>query len=122
MRPGRLIAAASLLLAACADAPPPPPPAPAPPPPPPAAPPAPPRVSLPPAPISTPPPPPADQCGAAELASLVGRPRTEIPVPVIPALRRVVCTTCPRTFDYSPFRLTIEYDATTGRVTKVECG
>jgi hypothetical protein len=52
----------------------------------------------------------------------VGRPRTEIPVPVDPRRRRVVCTTCPRTMDYNPSRLTIEYDSATNRVTKVECG
>lgn len=65
---------------------------------------------------------PADQCGAVELQHLVGRPRTEIPAPVDPRRRRVVCTTCPRTMDYDPSRLTIEYDPATDRVTKAECG
>lgn len=107
-------------LAGCASDPKPappaaPPPAPAPPAPPP-------PISLPPAPISVAPPPPPDQCGAYELAGLVGKPRTQIPIPVNPARRRVVCTTCPRTEEFQPYRLTIEYDAATGLVTKVGCG
>jgi hypothetical protein len=73
------------------------------------------------APVRTPPPPPPDQCGAWELTGLIGKPRSEIPVPVNPARRRVVCTTCPRTQDFSPTRLTIEYDAVTGKVTKLGC-
>jgi hypothetical protein len=81
-----------------------------------------PPVSLPAAPISVPPPPPPDQCGAYELAWLVGRPRTEIPVPVQPSRRRVVCESCPRTLDFRPDRVTIEYNAGSGRVTKVSCG
>jgi len=81
-----------------------------------------PPVRLPAAPISVPPPPPPDQCGAYELAWLVGRPRTEIPVPVQPSRRRVVCESCPRTLDFRPDRVTIEYNAGSGRVTKVSCG
>jgi hypothetical protein len=100
-------------------APPPASPAPAPQPPPQPAPPAP--ISLPPAPVSVAPPPPPDQCGAYELTGLVGKPRSQIPVPLVPSRRRVVCTTCPRTQDFNPARLTIEYDAATGRVTKVGC-
>ncbi|OYX30918.1 MAG: hypothetical protein B7Y99_11170 [Caulobacterales bacterium 32-69-10] len=119
MRRIGLAAAAIAILAGCssdpkpAPAPPPPPP----PPPPPAAP-----IRLPPAPISVAPPPPPDQCGAYELTGLVGKPRSEIPVPLIPSRRRVVCTTCPRTQDFNPGRMTIEYDAATGRVTSVTCG
>ena len=71
----------------------------------------------------TPPPRPTpDACGAAELQSLVGRPKEEIPVPLEPGRRRVVCTTCPTTQDYSPSRQTIQFDATTGKVTSVTCG
>ena len=81
-----------------------------------------PQISLPPAPISVPAPPTPDQCGAYLLSSLIGRPRTEIPVPVDPTRRRVVCTTCPRTQDFRPDRLTIEYDAASGKVTKAGCG
>lgn len=69
-----------------------------------------------------PPPPPADQCGAAEAQKYVGRPRSEIPIPVLPALQRVACTTCPVTQDFSPRRLNFFYDAQTGIVKEVKCG
>lgn len=92
-----------LLMAACASEPP-PPPAPTP---------------YRPAP---PPPPPADQCGAAEAQTYVGRSRREIPIPLLPALQRVACTTCPVTMDYSPRRLNFFYDAQTGIVKEVRCG
>ena len=69
-----------------------------------------------------PPPPPADQCGAAEAQKYVGRSRTEIPIPVLPALQRVACTTCPVTMDYNPRRLNFFYDAQTGIVKEVKCG
>lgn len=97
-------AAALLLMSACASdapAPPPPPPSYRPPP---------------------PPPPPADQCGAAEAQKYVGRPRSEIPIPVLPALQRVACTTCPVTQDFHPRRLNFFYDAQTGIVKEVRCG
>ena len=41
---------------------------------------------------------------------------------VDPSRRQVVCTTCPRSDDYRPDRLTIEYDAVTGKVVKLQCG
>lgn len=95
----------ALLMASCAsEAPPPAPPPPAP---------------YRPAP---PPPPSTDQCGAAEAQKYVGRSRTEIPIPVLPALQRVACTTCPVTMDYSPRRLNFFYDAQTGIVKEVKCG
>ncbi|HEX8568394.1 MAG TPA: peptidase inhibitor I78 [Caulobacteraceae bacterium] len=65
---------------------------------------------------------PADACGAKALAHLVGKNRSEIPVPVNPAQRRVACTTCPITEDYSPWRLNIFYDAKSGVITEVRCG
>ncbi|WP_309643452.1 peptidase inhibitor I78 [Phenylobacterium sp.] len=99
-----LVASSLLTLAACAE----PPPPPAPPPPPPPAP--------------TPPPPEPDQCGASEAQRFVGRPRTEIPVPIQPALQRVACTTCPVTMDFNPRRLNFFYDAATGAVKEVKCG
>jgi len=69
-----------------------------------------------------PPPPPPDSCGAAPLQYLVGRPRTEIPVPVNPNLRRVACSTCAVTQDYVAARQTIVYDSQTGLVLSVKCG
>jgi hypothetical protein len=63
-----------------------------------------------------------DTCGAGALAYLVGRPRTEIPVPTDPSRRRVTCTTCPVTQDLRPDRQTVTYDAATGRVVGVTCG
>ncbi|WP_310539789.1 peptidase inhibitor I78 [Phenylobacterium sp.] len=96
-------AAALVLMSACASE------APAPPPP---------QAYRPP----PPPPPPADQCGAAEAQKYVGRPRSEIPIPVLPSLQRVACTTCPVTQDFSPRRLNFYYDAQTGIVQQVKCG
>lgn len=77
--------------------------------------------------MSRPPPPPRNQeppdsCGARPLQYLVGRPRTEIPIPLEPGRRRVVCSTCPITQDYSAYRQTIIYDAQTGLVKEVKCG
>lgn len=100
-----------ILLAGCAT---PPPPAPAPvyrPP-----------IYTPPPPVYAPPPINRDQCGAGALQTLVGQPRTAIPVPVNPGMRRVTCTTCPVTMDYSPARLNILYDADTGIIREVKCG
>lgn len=65
---------------------------------------------------------PRDQCGAEALQTLVGQPRTAIPVPVDVSNRRVTCTTCPLTEDYSPSRLNILYDRDSGRVERVYCG
>lgn len=63
-----------------------------------------------------------DTCGATELAYLVGKPRTEIPIPADLTRRRVVCTTCPLDADVRPERQTITYDTATKLVTKVACG
>src|SRR5580704_14608780 len=72
------------------------------------------------------PPPPApvskDSCGADPLQYLVGRPHTDIPVPVNPSLRRVVCSSCVITQDFNPARQTIVYDSDTGLVRSVRCG
>ena len=64
----------------------------------------------------------ADMCKAGELQWLVGKPRTEIPVPVDVVNRRVACTTCPVTEGYSPYRLNIFYNQQTGIVERVSCG
>jgi hypothetical protein len=63
-----------------------------------------------------------DECGAADLQGLIGRPRTEIPVPVDPGRQRVTCTTCPVTQDFNPARLNFFFDADTGRIKQVRCG
>lgn len=98
----------ALVLAACSSAPletrPPPP------------------RAVPPAPRSPPPAAARDQCGAYALQHLVGRPRTEIPVPVEPSRQRVACTTCPVTQDYSPGRLNFFFDADTGIIKQIRCG
>jgi hypothetical protein len=106
------VAAALLVVAAGCTEPAKPPPAPPPP-----------AVEAPPPP---PPPPPApvskDSCGAEPLQYLVGHPHTDIPVPVNPNLRRVVCSSCVITQDFNPARQTIVYDAQTGLVQSVKCG
>ena len=76
-------------------------------------------------PPSTQPKPPAaaaDACGAAAHAYLVGKNRSEIPIPVNPTLRRVSCNTCPVTQDFNPRRLNILFDQSSGTVTAVRCG
>ncbi len=64
----------------------------------------------------------ADMCRAGELQWLVGKPKTEIPVPVDVVNRRVTCTTCPVTDDYSPHRLNIFFNEQTDIVEQVRCG
>jgi hypothetical protein len=112
---GLLAVAALAVMSACGEpakqAPPPPTPAAAPPPAPP------PAVAAAPA-----PPGPRDSCGAISLQYLVGKPRTDIPVPVNPAMRRVVCSTCMTTQDFISTRQTITFDSQTGLVTSVKCG
>jgi hypothetical protein len=106
--------AALLAMAACST----PAPKPAPPTPAPAPTPAPPQPQV----SEAPPLPPADSCGASKLQSLVGKPHTDIPIPVDPSNRRVLCSTCVHTDDFISSRQTIVYDTTTGLVTSVTCG
>lgn len=84
-------------------------------------------------PAKTPPPPapkasprpapsPPDTCGARDLQRLIGRPRSEIPIPIDPSKRRVACSTCPVTMDYREDRLNIFYNAETGVIEQVKCG
>jgi hypothetical protein len=110
MKRAIVLGAALLALAACSTAP-----EPAPAPPPTTAPVAPPPVSLSPQPD-------ADSCGAKDAQNLVGRPRSEIPVPVRPELQRVACTTCAVTMDFNPNRLNFFFDAKTGLIKDVRCG
>lgn len=63
-----------------------------------------------------------DQCGAAAQQGLIGRPRTEVPIPIDPGKQRVACTTCPVTLDYRPDRLNFFFDAETGKIKEVRCG
>jgi len=109
-----LILGVFLAVAACSTAPEPaPPPATAPASPPPAA-------AAPPA--SPSPQPVADACNARQYQSLIGRPRSEVPVPVKPELQRVACTTCPVTMDFNPNRLNFFFDAQTGLIQDIRCG
>jgi hypothetical protein len=63
-----------------------------------------------------------DQCGAQALQYLVGRPRTDIPVPLDPSMRRVVCSSCVVTQEYRADRQTITFNSDTGLITSVKCG
>lgn len=63
-----------------------------------------------------------DQCGAQALQYLVGKPRTDIPVPLDPGARRVVCSTCVVTQDFRADRQTITFNSDTGLITSVKCG
>jgi peptidase inhibitor I78 family protein len=64
----------------------------------------------------------ADACGAKAMQRLVGRPRSEVPVPVKPELQRVACTTCAVTMDFNPERLNFFFDEKTGIIKEVRCG
>lgn len=64
----------------------------------------------------------ADRCGAGPLQSLVGKHKSEIPVPVDVINRRVACTTCAITEDYRPERLNIFFNARTELIEQVRCG
>ncbi|MFL5295991.1 MAG: peptidase inhibitor I78 [Phenylobacterium sp.] len=63
-----------------------------------------------------------DQCGAADLQGLIGKPRTEIPVPLNPNRQRVACTTCPVTEDFDPGRLNFLFDRDSGQIREIRCG
>jgi hypothetical protein len=56
------------------------------------------------------------------LALLIGKPKTEIPVPVEPSRRRVYCATCMVTDDLVPERQNIVFDPDTGLVVALSCG
>jgi len=103
-----ILAAAIMTLSACASSP---EPAPAPPPP----------VSATPT-VPVPAPLPADSCKSADFQYLIGKNKSEIPVPTDPSKRRVACTTCPVTMDYRADRLNIFFDSQTGIVKDVKCG
>ena len=75
-----------------------------------------------PSPVPPPPPREPDQCGLAEAQRFIGRPRSEIPIPLRPERQRVLCTTCPMTLDFRADRLTFLFDAQTGIVKEAKCG
>lgn len=66
--------------------------------------------------------PPPDACGAYELQSLIGKPRTEVPVAIDPGRQRVACTTCPLGGEDDPERLNFLFDADTGLIKQIRCG
>jgi|GEM_PF-593251 len=63
-----------------------------------------------------------DACGAAGFQGLVGRPKTEIPIPLDPSRQRVACTNCPGADDVDPARLNFLFDANSGLIREVRCG
>jgi len=63
-----------------------------------------------------------DQCHVSGLQYLIGKPRTEIPVPLEPGTRRVVCSSCVTTDEFKADRQTISFDSETGLITSVHCG
>ena len=63
-----------------------------------------------------------DLCKAADLQWLVGKNKREIPVPVDVGNRRVVCSSCAVTMDFSPYRQNIFFNAQTDIVESVRCG
>lgn len=63
-----------------------------------------------------------DQCKAAQYQRYIGRNRSELPPQPEDEVWRVTCTTCPVTMDYSPRRLNILFDQSTGVIREVKCG
>jgi hypothetical protein len=64
---------------------------------------------------------PPDACGASRLQYLIGKPKSQIPVPADLSKRRVACTTCVSSEITDPTRVTILFDQSTGLVTKAIC-
>ncbi|MDP1912625.1 peptidase inhibitor I78 [Brevundimonas sp.] len=63
-----------------------------------------------------------EQCRADQFQRYIGRNRSELPPRPTNEIWRVTCTTCPVTMDYSPSRLNILFDETTGVIREVKCG
>lgn len=80
------------------------------------------RVKVAPPPIPRASPQQIDTCGLKAVRNLVGQPKSAIPVPVAPGLRRVTCTTCVQAQDYNSRRLNIYFDVDTGIIQRVACG
>ncbi len=69
--------------------------------------------------------PPSDgpsQCKTDQYQRYIGRNRSELPARPADEVWRVTCTTCPVTMDYSPRRLNILYEESTGVIREVKCG
>jgi hypothetical protein len=61
------------------------------------------------------------RCDAEASRSLIGRHVGAVSFPQ-GAPVRVVCTTCPVTFDYRPERLNVRFEEATGIIRSVDCG
>jgi hypothetical protein len=64
----------------------------------------------------------ADECGAAQYQSLIGKKKAEIPAKPADATWRVTCTTCPVTMDFNAKRLNIYFNEKTEVIEQVKCG
>ena len=62
------------------------------------------------------------QCRADHYQRYIGRNRSELPARPANEVWRVTCTTCPVTMDYSPTRLNILFEDSTGVIREVKCG
>lgn len=62
------------------------------------------------------------RCKADQYQRYVGRNRSELPARPSGEVWRVTCTTCPMTMDYSPNRLNILFEESTGVIREVKCG
>ena len=62
------------------------------------------------------------QCRADHYQRYIGRHRSELPARPAGEVWRVTCTTCPMTMDYSPSRLNILYEQSSGVIREVRCG
>jgi len=63
-----------------------------------------------------------DQCKASRYQRYIGRNRSELPSRPAGEVWRVTCTTCPVTMDYSPGRLNILFEESSGTIREVKCG
>ena len=63
-----------------------------------------------------------DSCQAGELQSFIGKSKDTLPPVPAGVTRRLVCTTCAMTMDYSPTRQTVTFDRASGIVKSAKCG
>ena len=62
------------------------------------------------------------QCRADQYQRFIGRHRSELPPKPANETWRVTCTTCPVTMDYSPSRMNVFYEESSGLIREVKCG